>query len=55
MIRLTILAVSTAALALTACSDQQDETPITQEAADDMDVVVMDDDAVHVGGQRSVA
>ena len=51
MNRLTILAVSTAALALTACSDQQDETPITQEAADDMDVVVMDDDAVPVGGE----
>lgn len=46
----TILAVSTAALALTACSDQQDETPITQEAADDMDVAVMDDDAMPVGG-----
>ena len=47
----TILAVSTAALALTACSDQQDETPITQEAADDMDVVVMDEDAMPVGGE----
>ncbi|MCH2487176.1 MAG: hypothetical protein MK010_05475 [Erythrobacter sp.] len=47
----TILAVSTAALALTACSDRQDETPITQEAADDMDVAVMDDDAMPVGGE----
>lgn len=47
----TILAVSTAALALTACSDQQDETPITQEAADDMDVAVPADDAMPAGGQ----
>ncbi len=46
MKKFTILAVSTAALALAACSDQQDETPITQEAADDMDVAVMDDDAM---------
>jgi len=49
--KFTILAVSTAALALAACSDQQDETPITQEAADDMDVAVMDDDAMPVGGE----
>ncbi|MDG6078310.1 hypothetical protein E3U23_03785 [Erythrobacter litoralis] len=47
----TIFAVSTAALALAACSDQQDETPITQEAADDMDVAAMDDDAMPVGGE----
>lgn len=51
MKKFTILAVSTAALALAACSDQQDETPITQEAADDMDVAVMDDDAMPVGGE----
>jgi len=48
--KLAFLAVSTAALALTACSDDPNETPITQEAAPDMDAEVMADDAMPVGG-----
>lgn len=50
MKKLAILAVSTAALALTACSDDPNETPITQEAAPDMDAEVLADDAMPVGG-----
>jgi hypothetical protein len=48
--KLAFLAVSTAALALAACSDDPNETPITQEAAPDMDAEVLADDAMPVGG-----
>ena len=50
MKKLAFLAVSTAALALAACSDDPNETPITQEAAPDMDAEVLADDAMPVGG-----
>ena len=45
-----LAAVSGAALALAACSDDPNETPITQEAAPDMDAEVLADDAMPVGG-----
>ena len=50
MKKLAFLAVSTAALALAACSDDPNETPITQEAAPDMDAEVLADEAMPVGG-----
>ena len=50
MKKFAFLAVSTAALALAACSDDPNETPITQEAAPDMDAEVLADDAMPVGG-----
>ena len=45
-----LAAVSGAALALAACSDDPNETPITQEAAPDMDAEILADDAMPVGG-----
>ena len=45
-----LAAGSGAALALAACSDDPNETPITQEAAPDMDAEVLADDAMPVGG-----
>lgn len=45
-----LAAVSGAALALAACSDDPNETPITQEAAPDMDAEVLAEDAMPVGG-----
>ena len=45
-----LAAVFGAALALAACSDDPNETPITQEAAPDMDAEVLADDAMPVGG-----